>query len=52
VISEVIDETGLIADGAHYSTDGAASGFEDYLLPMTTNPDGTLSAGFRSDRTH
>ncbi|MHA7189168.1 GAF domain-containing protein [Arthrobacter sp. MDT2-16] len=41
-INELIDATGSMADGAHYSTDEAAfaSGFEEYLRPLTTNPDG------------
>ncbi|MDQ0736145.1 GAF domain-containing protein [Arthrobacter agilis] len=41
-INEIIDSTGSMADGAHYSTDRAAisSGFEDYLRPLVTDPDG------------
>ncbi|MHA7208560.1 GAF domain-containing protein [Arthrobacter sp. MDT1-65] len=41
-INEIIDTTGSMADGAHYSTDRAASssGFEEYLRPLTTDPDG------------
>lgn len=41
-INEIIDTTGSMADGAHYSTDRTAtsSGFEDYLRPLVTDPDG------------
>ncbi len=41
-INEIIDTSGSMADGAHYSTDRAASssGFEDYLRPLSTDPDG------------